>query len=58
MGAWLGQHLKVGSEATVLPLTNGIWFWATAIAVVAWTLVWRHGEARTPPQRVPQESTP
>jgi len=58
MGAWLGGHLKVGEQATVLPLTNGIWFWAAVIALVAWTLVWRHGEPRSAPQRMVQESAP
>jgi DHA1 family bicyclomycin/chloramphenicol resistance-like MFS transporter len=52
MGGWLGLHLKVGSQGSVLPLTNGIWFWAATIALTAWTLVWRFGEPSAPPQRV------
>ena len=47
MGSWLGHHLKTGADATVLPLTNGIWFWAGTIALIAWTLVWRFGEPVT-----------
>jgi DHA1 family bicyclomycin/chloramphenicol resistance-like MFS transporter len=52
MGSWLGQSLadvSVGS-GTVLPLTNGIWFWSLLIAGTAWTLVQRHGEPRAAPQ--------
>ncbi len=40
MGGWLGTHM----DATVLPLTLGIWFWSALIALAAWTLVQRHGE--------------
>ena len=39
-GGWLGQRM----DGTVLPLTNGIWFWSVLIALAAWTLVQRHGE--------------
>jgi DHA1 family bicyclomycin/chloramphenicol resistance-like MFS transporter len=42
MGGWLGAHL----DGTVFALTHGIWFWSACIAVVAWTLVQRHGEPR------------
>jgi DHA1 family bicyclomycin/chloramphenicol resistance-like MFS transporter len=58
MGGWLGLHLKVGAEGSVLPLTNGIWFWAATIALTAWTLVWRFGEPHTPPQRVAEATAP
>jgi DHA1 family bicyclomycin/chloramphenicol resistance-like MFS transporter len=51
MGRWLGEHLTVDADATVLPLTNGMWFWSVVIAVVAWTLVQRYGESHTPVQR-------
>jgi DHA1 family bicyclomycin/chloramphenicol resistance-like MFS transporter len=39
MGTWLGWRM----DGTVLPLTQGVWFWAVCIALVAWTLVQRHG---------------
>jgi len=42
VGGWLGGRL----DGTVLPLTNGIWFWSACIAGVAWTLVQKHGEPR------------
>jgi MFS transporter, DHA1 family, multidrug resistance protein len=52
MGQWLGQTMPVGTaQATVLPLTQGLWFWAVLIAAVAWGLVPRFGEGRSPPQR-------
>jgi len=50
MGAWLGHSLAAQPDS-VLPLTQGIWFWSVLIAATAWTLVQRHGEPRTPPQR-------
>ena len=43
VGGWLGARL----DGTVLPLTNGIWFWSACIAAAAWTLVRKYGE----PQR-------
>jgi len=54
MGGWLGRSLAGIGQGTgsVLPLTNGIWFWSVLISVVAWTLVQRHGEPKTPPQRL------
>ncbi|WP_334133502.1 multidrug effflux MFS transporter [Tepidimonas sp.] len=52
MGLWLGQRMAPGGETGVYPLTNGLWFWAVVIAVVAWTLVQRHGEVRATPQVV------
>ena len=58
MGGWLGQNMQMGAGGSVLPLTNGIWFWAAAIALAAWTLVWRFGEPQTPPQRVAEAAAP
>jgi DHA1 family bicyclomycin/chloramphenicol resistance-like MFS transporter len=52
MGSWLGVRMASETVATVLPLTNGLWFWSVLIAGVAWTLVQRYGEAKTPPQPV------
>ena len=40
MGTWLGTHM----DGSVLPLTQGVWFWSVLIALSAWTLVQRHGE--------------
>jgi DHA1 family bicyclomycin/chloramphenicol resistance-like MFS transporter len=40
MGGWLGSHM----DGTVLPLTNGIWFWTVLIALAGWTLVQKHGQ--------------
>ncbi len=53
MGTWLGVRMASESVATVLPLTNGLWFWSVLIAGVAWTLVQRYGDAKTPPQPLP-----
>lgn len=55
MGGWLGTSLAA-SPGSVLPLTNGIWFWSVLIATTAWTLVQRHGDAKTPPVRMTSES--
>ena len=44
MGGWLGRHM----DDTVFPLTLGLWFWGTVIALCAWTLVQRHGETPKP----------
>jgi DHA1 family bicyclomycin/chloramphenicol resistance-like MFS transporter len=30
-------------DGTVLPLTNGMWFWSIMIALSAWTLVRKYG---------------
>lgn len=43
VGGWVGARL----DGTVFPLVNGIWFWSACIAVTAWTLVQRHGEAHS-----------
>ena len=40
MGGWLGTRM----DGTVLPLTNGVWFWSIFIALSAWTLVRKYGE--------------
>jgi len=40
MGGWLGTRM----DGTVLPLTNGVWFWSIVIALSAWTLVRKYGE--------------
>jgi DHA1 family bicyclomycin/chloramphenicol resistance-like MFS transporter len=43
IGSWLGTHM----DGTVLPLTNGIWFWSIMIAISAWTLVRKYGHRPT-----------
>ena len=50
MGLWLGHSLAgiAPGQGTVLPLTNGIWFWSVLIAATAWTLVRWHGTAPSP----------
>lgn len=40
MGGWMGTHM----DGTVLPMTKGIWFWTTLLALTAWTAVQRYGE--------------
>lgn len=54
IGGWLGLALAEPAlgAGTVRPLTDGVWFWSTVIAVIAWTLVRRHGDAHTPPTRI------
>jgi DHA1 family bicyclomycin/chloramphenicol resistance-like MFS transporter len=55
MGGWLGKSLAATGDGagTVLPLTNGVWFWSVLVATTAWTLVQRHGEEAPPaPLRV------
>lgn len=39
MGGWLGTHM----DGSVGPLTYGVWFWSTLIALTAWTLVQKQG---------------
>jgi MFS transporter, DHA1 family, multidrug resistance protein len=53
MGGWLGKSLAgiAQGQGSVLPLTNGIWFWSVVISGTAWTLVQRYGMAVTPPVR-------
>ena len=45
MGGWLGKSLAgiAQGQGTVLPLTNGMWFWSVCIAATAWTVVQKHG---------------
>lgn len=50
VGGWLGQRM----DGTVLPLTNGVWFWSVVIATIAWTLVQRHGDAPLMPPSEPR----
>ena len=40
IGGWLGRHM----DGTAAPMTYGVWFWSSLLALVAWTLVQRHGE--------------
>ena len=42
IGGWLGRHM----DGTVAPMTYGIWVWSVLVALVAWTLVQRHGEVK------------
>ena len=39
IGSWLGVRM----DGTVLPLTNGLWFWSAMIALSAWVLVRKYG---------------
>lgn len=55
IGGWLGRHL---GDNTVLPLTNGLWFWSVVISLTAWTMVQWFGEVKSPPQRVLDSSEP
>jgi DHA1 family bicyclomycin/chloramphenicol resistance-like MFS transporter len=49
VGLWLGAHL----DGTVYPLTLGIGAFSTGVALVAWTLVQRHGETKPSPTPQP-----
>ena len=42
VGSWIGERL----DGTVFALTQGLWFWSTCVAALAWTVVQRHGEPR------------
>jgi len=42
VGGWIGSRL----DGTVFALTQGVWLWSVCIALVAWTVVRRHGEPR------------
>ena len=44
IGSWLGVRM----DGTVLPLTNGLWFWRVLIALSAWVLVRKHGHPHLP----------
>ena len=50
VGLWLGRNL----DGTVYPLTLGIGAVSICLAIVAWTVVQRHGE----PARAPRAPTP
>lgn len=39
VGGWLGTHL----DGTVFPLTYGMGFWSVCVALLAWTVVQKHG---------------
>ena len=41
VGSWLGGYM----DGSVLPLALGVWFWSAVTALVAWTLVRRHGQS-------------
>ena len=47
-GLWLGRML----DGTVYPLTFGVGAFSAVLALVAWTLVQRHGEPARPPRAV------
>jgi MFS transporter, DHA1 family, multidrug resistance protein len=40
IGGWLGGHM----DGTVRPLAYGVWFWSVLIALIAWTVVQKHGQ--------------
>lgn len=40
VGRWVGAHL----DGTIWPLVQGVAFWATVLATIAWTLVQQFGE--------------
>ncbi|HSV44816.1 MAG TPA: multidrug effflux MFS transporter [Ramlibacter sp.] len=42
VGGWVGLRLDGSARA----LTDGMWFWCVCIALVAWTLVRKHGEPK------------
>jgi DHA1 family bicyclomycin/chloramphenicol resistance-like MFS transporter len=42
VGLWLGHAM----DGTARPLAYGLAFWAVMTALIAWTLVRRHGEVR------------
>ena len=39
VGGWLGAHM----DGTVMPLVYGVWLSSIVVALIAWTLVQRHG---------------
>lgn len=43
IGSWLGVRM----DGTVMPLTNGVWFWSVLIALSAWVLVRKYGHQPT-----------
>ncbi len=44
IGSWLGVRM----DGTVLPLTNGLWFWSVLIALSAWVPVRMFGQQHSP----------
>ena len=40
MGGWMGTHM----DGTVLPMTNGMWFWTVLLTATAWIAVQKYGE--------------
>ena len=44
IGSWLGTRM----DGTVLPLTNGLWFWSVLIALSAWLPVRKYGAQHLP----------
>lgn len=44
VGLWVGQRL----DGTVMPLATGVGFFSVVVAMLAWTVVQRHGEAPRP----------
>ena len=44
IGTWLGLRM----DGTVLPLTNGVWFWSIWIALSAWVLVRKYTHQNLP----------
>ena len=41
MGSWLGTHM----DGSVHPLANGMWLWSVVLAVTAWTVIMKYGDA-------------
>ena len=54
VGGWLGWRF----DGSVYPLTNTIWFLTVVIAVVAWTLVQKHGDPQGVPARAVVPAVP
>ncbi len=42
IGGWLGANM----DGTVVPPALALWFWSVCLAVLAWTLVRKHGDTR------------
>ena len=49
IGSWLGVRM----DGTVLPLTNGVWFWSVLIALSAWVLARKYGHQKLPADTPP-----
>ena len=48
VGAWLGVALE---DRSTCPLALGIGFWSLVLALLAWTVVQRHGAQASPDER-------